>query len=115
LEARLNKGSKLWVVVPETEAALIAREGVVVFIDPNATEFDSLLAPAGNSGVLGITLRAALLVDPVDDHKIVQALRGMLDQPSLQEQCRRQGLIRAAQFSWTKTAVTTRSLLERLA
>ncbi len=71
LEARLNKGSKLWVVVPESEAALIAREGVVVFIDPHATAFDSLLAPAGNSAVLGLTLRAALQVDPQTELTVI--------------------------------------------
>lgn len=71
LEARLNKGSKLWVVVPESEAALIAREGVVVFIDPNATAFDSLLAPAGSSSVLGLTLRAALQVDPQTELTVI--------------------------------------------
>lgn len=71
LEARLNKGSKLWVVVPESEAALIAREGVVVFIDPDATAFDSLLAPAGSSSVLGLTLRAALQVDPQTELTVI--------------------------------------------
>lgn len=71
LEARLNKGSKLWVVVPETEAALIAREGVVVFIDSNVTQFDSLISPAGNSSVLGLTLRAALLVDPQTELTVI--------------------------------------------
>lgn len=71
LEARLNKGSKLWVVVPESEAALIAREGVVVFVDPNATAFDSLLAPAGNSSLLGLTLRAALQVDPQTELTVI--------------------------------------------
>jgi len=71
LEARLNKGSKLWVVVPETEAALIAREGVVVFIDSNASEFDSLMAPGGNSSVLGLTLRAALQVDPQTELTVI--------------------------------------------
>lgn len=71
MEARLNKGSKLWVVVPETEAALIAREGVVVFVDPNATAFDSLLAPTGNSSLLGLTLRAALQVDPQTELTVI--------------------------------------------
>lgn len=71
LEARLNKGSKLWLVVPESEAALIAREGVVVFIEPEATAFDSLLAPAGNSSLLGLTLRAALQVDPQTELTVV--------------------------------------------
>lgn len=71
LDAQLNSGSKLWVVVPESEAALIAREGVVVFIDAYATEFDSLLVPAGSSSLLGLTLRAALTVDPQTELTVI--------------------------------------------
>jgi glycosyltransferase involved in cell wall biosynthesis len=70
---------------------------------------------SAGSGTEEVAGGAALLVDPVDNHGIIQALRCILDQPSLQEQCRRQGLIRAAQFSWTRTAATTQTLFERLA
>jgi glycosyltransferase involved in cell wall biosynthesis len=66
------------------------------------------------SGTEEVAGEAALLVDPAHTDALSQALRRLLDQPSLQEQCRRQGLERAAQFSWAGTAVATRALLESL-
>jgi glycosyltransferase involved in cell wall biosynthesis len=66
------------------------------------------------SGTEELAGEAALLVDPAHTDALSQALRRLLDQPSLQEQCRRQGLERAAQFSWACTAAATRALLETL-
>ncbi len=66
------------------------------------------------SGTEEVAGAAALLVDPTHTDAISQALRRLLDQPSLQEQCRRQGLERAAQFSWAATATATRALLKSL-
>jgi glycosyltransferase involved in cell wall biosynthesis len=57
---------------------------------------------------------AALLVDPAHSGALSQVLRRLLNQPSLREQCRRQGLERAKKFSWAATALATRALLESL-
>jgi glycosyltransferase involved in cell wall biosynthesis len=64
------------------------------------------------SGTEEVAGDAALLVDPADTHALIQAMRRLLDQPSLQEQCRRQGLERVAQFNWASTAAATRARLE---
>jgi glycosyltransferase involved in cell wall biosynthesis len=66
------------------------------------------------SGTEEVAADAALLVDPVDIDALTHAMRRLLDQPSLQEQCRRKGVERAAQFSWATTASATRGLLEVL-
>jgi glycosyltransferase involved in cell wall biosynthesis len=66
------------------------------------------------SGTEEVAGDAALLVDSTDMDCISQALRRLLDQPSLQEEGRRQGLVRATQFSWGSTAAATRDLLESL-
>ena len=64
------------------------------------------------SGTEEVAADAALLVDPVDVDALSHALRRLLDQSSLQAHCRRQGLVRAAHFSWAATAEATRALLE---
>jgi len=66
------------------------------------------------SGTEEVAADAALLVDPLDIKALSHALRRLLDQPSLQEQCRRRGLERAAEFSWATTAEATRALLDAL-
>jgi glycosyltransferase involved in cell wall biosynthesis len=69
---------------------------------------------SAGSGTEEVAGDAALLVDPAHTDALSQALRRLLDQPTLQEQCRRQGLKRALQFSWAATAAATRHLLESL-
>jgi glycosyltransferase involved in cell wall biosynthesis len=66
------------------------------------------------SGTEEVAGDAALLVDPVHSDSLSQLLLRLLDQPSLREQCRRQGLERATQFSWGATALATRDFLESL-
>jgi glycosyltransferase involved in cell wall biosynthesis len=66
------------------------------------------------SGTEEVAADAALLVDPARTESILDALQCLLNQPSLQEQCRRQGLERAAQFGWSETASSTRALLHAL-
>ena len=65
------------------------------------------------SGTQEVAGDAALLVDPADTNALSQALHTLLDQSSLQEQYRKQGLERAKRFSWAATAGATRALLER--
>jgi glycosyltransferase involved in cell wall biosynthesis len=65
------------------------------------------------SGTEEVAGDAALLVDPADTNALSQALHTLLDQSSLQEQYRKQGLERAKRFSWAATAGATRALLER--
>lgn len=50
---------------------------------------------------------AALLVNPLDEGAIADAISRVLDDPSLAEQLRVQGLERAATFSWQETARAT--------
>jgi len=50
---------------------------------------------------------AALLVNPEDTGALSEAIRRVLDDPSLRESLRGAGLRQAAQFSWTRTAVET--------
>ena len=66
------------------------------------------------SGTQEVADTSALLVDPAYTDALTQTLRRLLDQPSLQEQCRRQGLERAAQFSWAATATATQAVLQKL-
>lgn len=66
------------------------------------------------SGTGEVAGDAALLVAPTDTDALSQTMGRLLDQPSLQEQCRRQGLERAAQFSWASSSAATRRLLENI-
>ncbi len=50
---------------------------------------------------------AALLVDPLDEEAIADALARVLDDPALAEDLRRRGRERAAAFSWPETARAT--------
>jgi glycosyltransferase involved in cell wall biosynthesis len=65
------------------------------------------------SGTQEVAGDAALLVDPAHTDALSQALHTLLDQSSLQEQYRKQGLERAKRCSWAATAGATRALLER--
>lgn len=58
---------------------------------------------------------AARLVDPDDTESITQALEGLLDNPTERERMRQEGLQRAADFSWDRTAQRVFEILERLA
>lgn len=65
MRAKLNKGSRLWFVVPESQVALVEREGVVLFVDMHAAGFDSLFTEVGTRReVTGLTLTALFEVDP---------------------------------------------------
>lgn len=50
---------------------------------------------------------AALLVDPLDEDALADALERVLDDPALAGDLRRRGLERAAAFSWRETARAT--------
>jgi glycosyltransferase involved in cell wall biosynthesis len=69
---------------------------------------------SAGSGTEEVAGDAALLVNPVHTDALSQALLCLLDQPSLGEECRRRGFMRAVQFSWTTTRAATRVLLEAL-
>lgn len=65
MRAKLNKGSQLWFVVPESQAALVEREGVVLFVDMSSPGFDSLFTEVGTRReVTGLTLSTLFEVDP---------------------------------------------------
>jgi glycosyltransferase involved in cell wall biosynthesis len=55
----------------------------------------------------------AILVDPEDRGAIVQAMHQVATDPTLREQLRQSGLVRAAQFSWTKTGEMTVQVLRQ--
>jgi len=65
------------------------------------------------SGIQEVAGNAAVLVDPVDIEALRRAMLSMINQPSLQEQCRRDGLQRASQFRWEATALRTKRLLTK--
>jgi glycosyltransferase involved in cell wall biosynthesis len=48
-----------------------------------------------------------LLVDPLDEQAIADALERVLDDPSLADQLARAGEARAAMFTWERTAELT--------
>lgn len=58
---------------------------------------------------------AAVTVDPRDPVAIAAALRRVLTEPALAASLREKGLIRAAQFSWRRTAELTLKAYESLA
>lgn len=55
---------------------------------------------------------AALLVDPDRDDEIAGAIRRVVDDSSLRERMRTQGIAQARKFSWDKTAAAVRGVLE---
>ena len=62
---------------------------------------------ASNRGALPeVTAGAALLVDPTP-RPLAEALEQLLTDPALRERLRQAGLVRAAQFSWERTARET--------
>lgn len=56
---------------------------------------------------------AALLIDPDDETGLAGAMAGLLNDPSLSDILTQKGLLRSRDFSWSKTASLTRSVLER--
>jgi glycosyltransferase involved in cell wall biosynthesis len=58
---------------------------------------------------------AALLVDPDDAQALAAAVLRAADDMALREDLRARGLIRAAQFTWDRTAARVDELLTRLA
>jgi glycosyltransferase involved in cell wall biosynthesis len=56
---------------------------------------------------------AALLVDPHNVGAIGEAMKAIASDPSLSSRLRQQSLIRANQFSWTKTAEFTANILKQ--
>ena len=61
----VNEGTNLSIVVPEAEPGVVAREGIVKFVDMDAPENDSLFLVAdslGNSGILGMDIAANIEV-----------------------------------------------------
>lgn len=54
---------------------------------------------------------AALLVDPTSIEQIAQAMERIVSDTSLRQRLRNNGIVRAAQFSWTKTVSRVREVL----
>ena len=57
---------------------------------------------------------AAILVDPDDETGLTSAMSRILNDAILSETLSKEGLIRSSEFSWSKTAALTRSVLSRL-
>ena len=55
---------------------------------------------------------AALYFDPRDQYSITAAMRRILSDEELRNDLREKGLARAGQFSWEKTAIAVKSLLD---
>jgi len=64
---RINEETVLTIVLPQTEPGLVAREGVVVFVDKNSTDPDSLYFKSvdslNNSSILGMEVSVNIEVD----------------------------------------------------
>jgi glycosyltransferase involved in cell wall biosynthesis len=58
---------------------------------------------------------AALLVDPLDEPAIGQAILAVLDDPALAASLRARGSARAHEFSWDRTAQTILGVLRSIA
>ena len=54
---------------------------------------------------------AAVYVDPTDPDAIARAIRSVLDDPLQRERMAREGLARAAGYSWERTAQSTRAAI----
>ena len=62
---------------------------------------------ANGSSIPEVAGDAAVLVDPLDEQAISDAIARVLDDPALADDLRRRGLERAATFSWQETARAT--------
>ncbi|MFN3529840.1 MAG: translocation/assembly module TamB domain-containing protein [Bacteroidia bacterium] len=72
MKASLNKGSKLWFVVPESQAGLVEREGLVLFTDMRTAYWDSLFVGQQQlQDITGITLMAVFQVDPETELTVI--------------------------------------------
>ncbi len=100
--------------VPEEDLPHLYR-GAEAFVYPSYYEgFGIPIIEAMASGAPVITSRAAsltetagdaaILVTPGDVHGIVEALRGILDNPTLKGELRAKGIERAKVFSWDRCA-----------
>lgn len=65
------------------------------------------LVSSDGSSIPEVAADAALLVDPLDELAIADAISRVLEDPPLAERLRVQGLQRAATFSWQETALAT--------
>ncbi len=57
---------------------------------------------------------AAILVDPLDEKSLAQAIVGLLTSNGQRDELRTRGVQRAAKFSWDQTARLTHEVYERL-
>jgi len=55
---------------------------------------------------------AGLLVDPYDVEAIAHGIRRLVEDSALREELRKEGLERAKQFTWERTAELTWAVLE---
>jgi alpha-1,3-rhamnosyl/mannosyltransferase len=73
------------------------------------------VACSNRSSIPEVTANAALLFDPEAPSSIAAAIEEMLLDSELRRGYRRKSLRRAAEFSWTNTAIQTLSIYRRLA
>lgn len=69
---------------------------------------------SNTSSLPEVTEDCALLIDPLDVDGWAEALTRVVDDARLRENLSRQGLRRARQFSWHRTAVETRAVYQRV-
>ncbi|MBI2475576.1 glycosyltransferase family 4 protein [Candidatus Uhrbacteria bacterium] len=69
---------------------------------------------SNTSSLPELTQDSAILVDPYNPNDIAEALRGILNSKPLQQRQKERGILRAADFSWKKTAKETLEIFESL-
>ena len=117
--------SVLWHEFAMGETLVGLYQGATAYIDPSLYEgfgFQFLEAMACGIPVIGsrstavpeVVDEAGILVDPNDLAGFSEAVRDVVTNPSLQEDLRQKGLLRAARFNWRQTAQSVLCSFEEL-
>jgi glycosyltransferase involved in cell wall biosynthesis len=77
-----------------------------------AMQCGAAIVASNDPAVAEVASEAAILLDPRDKRAWVQTLESLLAQPEQLQIMRERARIRAAEFSWTKTAKLTREVYE---
>ncbi|MCK6500593.1 MAG: glycosyltransferase family 4 protein, partial [Nitrospira sp.] len=123
---RLGLGAQTRLVGVLSDEELVSTyQGATVFVFPSLYEGFGLpvleamgcgcpVICSNTSSLPDVAGDAALLVDPRNSGRLAVELTRVLESPSLQEELRGRGLMRAREFSWDRTAAETVAVYERV-